>query len=137
MDLSGLNAVMAVRSPKRMTDRGWTMALYLDDRAFAEQSKALGAVFSGGAGGYLAGLGPLIGEVAGGHPAAIMFEKSDGSLHAEVAGALRHLLPHLRRPEHPPVPLNFDTDNLGQWMTHCHNVYHEQSRMMGIVGYVT
>ena|SRR5690348_3279062 len=29
------------------------------------QSEALGAVFSGGAGGYLAALGPLIGEVAG------------------------------------------------------------------------
>jgi hypothetical protein len=88
VDLSGLNAVMAVHSPKRMTDGGWKVALYLDDRASAEQSEALGAVFSGGAGGYLAGLGPLIGEVAGVQPAAITFEKSDGSLHAEVAGAL-------------------------------------------------
>ena len=88
LDLSGLNAVMAVHSPKRMTDGGWKVALYLDDRASAEQSEALGAVFSGGAGGYLAGLAPLIGEVAGVHPAAITFEKSDGSLHAEVAGAL-------------------------------------------------
>ena len=52
VDLSGLNAVMAVRSPKRMTDGGWKVALYLDDRASAEQSEALGAVFSGGAGGY-------------------------------------------------------------------------------------
>jgi len=88
VDLSGLNAVMAVHSPKRMTDGGWKVALYLDDRASAEQSEALGAVFSGGAGGYLAGLGPLIGEVAGVEPAAITFEKSDGSLHAEVSGAL-------------------------------------------------
>ena len=86
VDLSGLNAVMAVHSPKRMTDGGWKVALYLDDRASAEQSEALGAVFSGGAGGYLAGLGPLIGEVAGVEPAAITFEKSDGSLHAEVVG---------------------------------------------------
>ncbi len=45
-------------------------------------------VTTGGAGGYLAGLGPLIGEVVGVQPAAITFEKSDGSLHAEVAGAL-------------------------------------------------
>ena len=88
VDLSGLNAVMAVHSPKRMTDGGWKVALYLDDRASAEQSDALGAVFSGGAGGYLAGLAPLIGEVAGVAPAAITFEKSDGSLHAEVSGAL-------------------------------------------------
>jgi hypothetical protein len=88
VDLSGLNAVMAVHSPKRMTDGGWKVALYLDDRASAEQSEALGAVFSGGAGGHLAGLGPLIGEIAGVAPAAITFEKADGSLHAEVAGAL-------------------------------------------------
>ena len=88
VDLSGLNAVMAVHSPQQMTDGGWKVALYLDDRASAGQSEALGAVFSGGAGGYLAGLGPLIGEVAGVEPAAITFEKADGSLHAEVSGAL-------------------------------------------------
>jgi hypothetical protein len=88
VDLSGLNAVMAVHSPKRMTDGGWKVALYLDDRASAEQSEALGAVFSGAAGGHLANLGPLIGEVAGVESATIRFEKSDGSLHAEVAGAL-------------------------------------------------
>jgi hypothetical protein len=88
VDLSGLNAVMAVHSPKRMTDGGWKVALYLDDRASAEQSEALGAVFSGAAGGHLANLAPLIGEVAGVEPATIRFEKSDGSLHAEVTGAL-------------------------------------------------
>lgn len=88
IDLSGLNAVMAVHAPKRMMDGGWKVALYLDDRASPEQSEALGAVFSGGAGGYLAGLGPLIGEVAGVEPASITFQKSDGSLHAQVAGAL-------------------------------------------------
>jgi len=64
------------------------VALYLDDRASAEQAEALGAVFSGGAGGHLAGLAPLIGEVAGVAPASITFEKAGGSLHAEVAGAL-------------------------------------------------
>jgi hypothetical protein len=88
VDLSGLNAVMAVHSPKRMTDGGWKVALYLDYRASAEQSEALGAVFSGAAGGHLANLAPLIGEVAGVEPATIRFEKSDGSLHAEVTGAL-------------------------------------------------
>jgi hypothetical protein len=88
VDLSGLSAVMAVHTPKRMTDGGWKLALYLDDRASAEQSAALGAVFSGSAGGHLAALGPLIGEVAGVEPATITFEKSNGSLHAEVSGAV-------------------------------------------------
>src|SRR3974390_1659040 len=87
VDLSGLNAVMAVHSPKQMTDGGWKVALYLDARASAEQSEALGAVFSGGAGGHLAGLAPLIGEVAGVAPATITFEKAGGSPRAEGAGA--------------------------------------------------
>jgi hypothetical protein len=88
VDLSGMNAVMAVHSPKQMTDGGWKVALYLDDRATAEQSDALGAVFSGGAGGHLAAIVPLIGEVSGVAPASITFDRSNGSLHAEVAGVL-------------------------------------------------
>ena len=88
VDLSGLNAVMAAHAPKQMTDGGWKVALYLDDRATAEQSEALGAVFSGGAGGHLAALAPLIGEVAGVAPATITFDRSSGSLKASVAGVL-------------------------------------------------
>lgn len=87
VDLSGLNAVMAVHTGKRMTDGGWKVALYTDDRATPEQSEALGAVFSGSAGGHLARLGPLIGEVAV-ESAAIRFEKSGGSRHAEIAGVI-------------------------------------------------
>ncbi len=88
VDLSGLNAVMAVHTGKRMTDGNWKVALYLDDRASPEQSEALGAVFSGGAGGHLAGLGPLIGEVAGVTPATVSFENDGNSLKAVVKGVL-------------------------------------------------
>jgi Protein of unknown function (DUF1326) len=87
---------MAVHSPKRMTDGGWKVALYLDDRASAEQSEALGAGFSGGAGGYLAGLGPLIGEVAGVEPATITFEKAGGP-----PGPARWSPQHSSRPPPP------------------------------------
>jgi hypothetical protein len=88
VDLSGLSAVMAVHSPKQMTDGGWKVALYLDDRATPEQSEALGAVFSGAPGGHLAAVAPLIGEVAGVAPASISFDRTNGSLHAEATGAL-------------------------------------------------
>jgi hypothetical protein len=88
VDVSGLNAVMAVHTPKQMTDGNWKVALYLDDRATPEQSAALGAVFSGGAGGHLAGLGPLISEVAGAAPASISFSRSGGSLKATVGDLL-------------------------------------------------
>ena len=88
VDLSGMNTVMVVHTPKQMTDGNWKVALYVDDRATPEQSEALGAVFSGAAGGHLANLAPLIGEVAGVAPATITFDRSGGSLRAEIPGAL-------------------------------------------------
>ena len=88
VDLSGMNTVMVVHAPKQMTDGNWKVALYVDDRATPEQSEALGAVFSGAAGGHLANLAPLIGEVAGVAPATITFDRSGGSLRAEISGAL-------------------------------------------------
>jgi FtsP/CotA-like multicopper oxidase with cupredoxin domain len=33
------------------------------------------------------------------------------------------------------VVCDFDADNPGQWLTHCHNVYHGESGMMGLVAY--
>jgi multicopper oxidase len=31
---------------------------------------------------------------------------------------------------------DFDADNPGQWLLHCHNVYHGESGMMGLLGYL-
>ncbi|WP_043267739.1 multicopper oxidase family protein [Streptomyces sp. CT34] len=33
------------------------------------------------------------------------------------------------------VSVDFDADNPGLWMLHCHNVYHSESGMMTVVGY--
>lgn len=88
VDLSGLNAVMAVHTSKQMTDGNWKVALYLDDRATPEQSEALGAVFSGAAGGHLAAVAPLIGEVSGVAPASISFERNGTSLKATAGDVL-------------------------------------------------
>ncbi|MGI8491431.1 MAG: DUF1326 domain-containing protein [Acidimicrobiales bacterium] len=85
VDLAGLNAVMAVHTPKQMTDGNWKVALYLDERSSPEQSEAMTAVFSGGAGGHLAALVPLIGEVVGVAPASISFDRSGRSMSASVA----------------------------------------------------
>ncbi|MDX6585225.1 MAG: multicopper oxidase [Solirubrobacterales bacterium] len=35
------------------------------------------------------------------------------------------------------VTCEFDTDNPGLWVTHCHNVYHENAGMMGVLAYRT
>ncbi|WP_026821263.1 multicopper oxidase family protein [Arthrobacter castelli] len=34
------------------------------------------------------------------------------------------------------VVFNFDADNPGQWLTHCHNAYHAEAGMMGVFSYI-
>ena len=85
VDLAGLNVAMAVRSPKQMTDGGWKVALYFDERATTAQADALKGIFSGQAGGHIAGLAPLIGEVVRVAPARITFEKRGGE-HRHIVG---------------------------------------------------
>lgn len=75
--LDGLNAALFAHSPGHMMQTKWRVALYLDERANAAQQEALGKVFSGQAGGPLAALAPLIGEVMGVRTAAIDYQ-SDG-----------------------------------------------------------
>jgi len=108
VDVSDLNAVMAVNTPKQMTDGNWKVALYLDDRATPEQSEALGAVFSGSAGGHLAALGPLISEVAGVVSASISFNRNGRSLKATVGDLLSMESEEMVGMDglHPPVITN-------------------------------
>jgi hypothetical protein len=85
-DLAGLNVVLMGHSPGHMMQGQWKVALYLDQRASAAQQAALGKVFSGQAGGHLAALGPLIGEVLGAKPAAITYEARDKERHLRIDG---------------------------------------------------
>lgn len=123
VDVSDLNAVMAVNTPKQMTDGNWKVALYLDDRATPEQSEALGAVFSGGAGGHLAALGPLIGEVAGVVPASISFNRSGRSLKATVGDLLSMESEEMVGMDgiHPPVIINPLLGAVAQPVTHANS----------------
>ena len=73
-DLNGLNAVLAVYSPGHMMEVKWKVALYVDEKANQSQQDALTQIFSGQAGGHLAALGPLIGEVLGVKTAPIDYQ---------------------------------------------------------------
>lgn len=75
--LDGLNAALFAHAPGHMLQTKWKVALYLDERADASQQDALTKIFSGAAGGHLAGLAPLIGEVLGVTSAAIDY-RADG-----------------------------------------------------------
>lgn len=69
--LDGLNAALFAHTPGHMLQTKWKVALYVDQKADAKQRDALTNIFSGGAGGHLAALAPLIGEVLGVKSAAI------------------------------------------------------------------
>lgn len=84
-NLGGLNVALAVHAPGHMAEVQWKAALYLDDRASAEQAEALGAIFSGAAGGHPAVLGSHIGEVLGVASAPMSFE-GDGDSRAMRVG---------------------------------------------------
>ena len=71
--LDGFNAMLAAYAPGHMLEGKWQVALYLDQRANAQQQDALGKIFSGQAGGHLAALTPLISEVLGVRSAAIEY----------------------------------------------------------------
>ena len=77
VDLDGLNAVLAVHSPGHMLEVKWKVALYVDELGNQGQQDALTEIFSGQAGGHLAGLAPLIGEVLGVKAAPIEY-RSEG-----------------------------------------------------------
>jgi hypothetical protein len=72
--LDGLNIALFAYSPGHMLQNKWKVALYLDERGTAQQQEALGKIFSGQAGGPLAALGPMIGEVMGVTPTAIDYQ---------------------------------------------------------------
>jgi hypothetical protein len=80
LSVDGLNVGLAVYVDGHMANGGWRVALYVDDRASEEQTEALGAIFSGAAGGHPAVLGGFIGEVMGVAPAAISFDSDTSSL---------------------------------------------------------
>lgn len=105
LELAGLNAAMAIHAGKRMMDGGWKVALYIDERATAEQFEALAAIFSGQAGGHLSALGPLIGSVEGVTKAKIDFESKDGRRRLVVGNVLEGEIEELKGGDGKTAPV--------------------------------
>ena len=64
--LDGLNVALAIHTPGPMADGNWSVAAYIDQRADDKQTEALGAIFTGAAGGPVATLAPFIGKTSRG-----------------------------------------------------------------------
>jgi hypothetical protein len=71
-----------------MTDGDGRSRSIWTKRAKPDQAQALGAIFSGQAGGHLAAVVPLIGTVAGVTAAPISFEKTNGKRQLKVGKLL-------------------------------------------------
>lgn len=65
VSLDGLNVAFAIFTPGNMANKDWKAAIYLDDKAGADQQEALGAIFSGKAGGHPAEIAKHVAEVRG------------------------------------------------------------------------
>ena len=77
VNLDGFNAALAAYALGRVLEVKWEVALYVDERANQGQQGALTQIFSGQAGGYLAGFAPLSGEFMGFKAAPIEY-RSEG-----------------------------------------------------------
>ena len=87
-DLAGLNVVLAAHAPGTMGEGNWAVAAYLDAKASPKQQEALGAVFTGAAGGPMSALGPLIGRNLGAKVVRISYKNEGKKRSASIPGIL-------------------------------------------------
>ncbi len=106
--LDGLTFVVAALTPGAMAEGNWTVGLIIDERASAAQQEAIGAIASGGAGGPMEGLAPLIGNFVGIETKPIRFEKDGLSCTISVPGMLEQGVVGLASAEDPSQPIVID-----------------------------
>jgi hypothetical protein len=82
--LNGLNVAVAVHVPGPMAEGNWTVAAYIDERADDKQTEALGAIFTGAAGGPMAQLAPLFSKNLGAKKVPITYRIQGKQRFAEI-----------------------------------------------------
>jgi hypothetical protein len=87
--LDGLNVALAVHTPGVMGDGNWEVGAYIDERADGKQTEALGAIFTGAAGGPMAAFAPLIAKNLGVKKVPITYQVKGKSRSAEIPNVLR------------------------------------------------
>jgi hypothetical protein len=96
--LGGLNLVLYASIPGNVFAGDWTVGVYLDERANPQQAEALGAIFSGQAGGWPAALSALIAHPLPPKQVPIKFELADGDVRVDVPGLLQVASEHVPNP---------------------------------------
>lgn len=85
--LDGLSFIVLMRAPGPMAEGNIKVGVIVDEQADERQAQAIGEIASGGAGGPMAGLAPLVSENAGVERRPIRFEQ-DGLSFSVSAGEL-------------------------------------------------
>jgi hypothetical protein len=86
--LDGLNVALAIHTPGPMGEGNWVVGAYIDQRADDKQTEALGAIFTGAAGGPMADFAPLIATNLGAKKVPITYRIQGKSRSAEIPGVL-------------------------------------------------
>lgn len=85
--LDGRAVIVLMRAPGPMGEGNFKVGVIVDEAADEAQAKAIGEIISGAAGGPMAALAPLVGEMAGIEKRPITFEM-DGLNRRVTAGEL-------------------------------------------------
>lgn len=84
VDVSGNTIAAVAHIPGNILEGNWTAAIYVDDRASKAQEEALLKVYTGKAGGPVADLASLIGDVVSVERAPIRFTVVEGKGELEI-----------------------------------------------------
>ena len=87
VDVSGLTVSALVHIPGNVLDGNWKAAIYVDDKATDQQNDAILSVWSGKAGGPVAALVQLVGEVVSAERVPIQFDVQAGAGTVKIGDA--------------------------------------------------
>jgi hypothetical protein len=110
--LQDVNLVAYVEIPGNAFQGGWTLGVYLDERADADQAEALGAIFSGQAGGWPAVLSALIATPLPAKQVPITMELADDNVRVSVPALLEVATERVPNPLPGAPPLDLKVGNL-------------------------
>lgn len=88
VDLAGTHAALAIHTPGPMGEGNWTAGAYVDERASGAQRAALETIFTGRAGGVMAGIAALVTTWLPTRLAPIEFVKDGRKRSARIPGVL-------------------------------------------------
>lgn len=88
VDVSGRSVSIVADAPKNMLDGNWRVGLIIDDKASKEQVDKLTAVFAGQAGGPMANIAPLIGQVLGVEQLPVDYHDDGGRHRIKIGGEI-------------------------------------------------